>query len=1002
MKPSESGHDSSVLLKHLQESLGDSYTIERELGGGGMSRVYVARERALDRLVVVKVLPFELAAGINTERFRREIQLVAGMQHPHIVPVLAAGDASGTPFYTMPFIQGESLRKRHETHGAMPMADAIKVLYDVIDALAYAHDRGIVHRDIKPENILLSGAHAVVTDFGVAKALSVANTASASTDANFTGPSMAVGTPSYMAPEQAAGDPDTDHRADIYAWGLLAYEMLTGDPPFGKRSAHDMLVAHITEIPVSLRTRNDAVPEPLCELVMRCLEKRPSDRPQSAAQVRDALGRPVTPSGGTPIMRGKRGRRSLVSTAISFAMLAVVIASAVAFRPRAKPLDENQVAVLPFTLASADPSLRYLREGMLDLLAAKLTGEGGPRSADPRTVLSAWRRAAGAGGVDLPREQALELGERIGAAHLLIGEVTGTTARLTITASLLRVRDGRADAPRSVTGPADSLPYLVDRLASELLTLRAGEGERLSTFAGVPLAALQAYLDGASLYRRAHFAAATRQFERALSYDSTFALAGLGMATSAGWVGSPVDRARGMRVAWQNRERLDARDRALLLATAGPTFPVQAGWVALIAAKQQYAALAPDRADAQFELGDALFHFGAVSGIADAHAQAAARFERTIALDSSFSPAIEHLVVLELERGDSLKVAQLATLYLAADSTSENRDGMRWARAIARGDAAGAGAILARGDSLSDMAMATIQEVPRLIAREIDAAQQLVDAPTPRTASPARHVADLLLRHDMAMDRGRPARARALLDSIHALQFPGAGDDFERVRDALFWDGDTSGVSALVDGLRRRAAVGGPMAGPNTRVRDPLYYNALCISTLWSLSHGDSSDVRRVVSVMITGLDARDSLSNPPYRAGCALILGAQLAVMHQRPDAHAAIDSLDAFLRSAPRGAMEFIGNLVAARLYERVGDARAALYAVRRREFFYGRAWFYSTLLRDEARLAEKAGDPAGAAEAWRKFIALRGAPEPAFARDVADARAALVRTRRTGAGQ
>jgi serine/threonine-protein kinase len=992
----------NVLRAHLQDSLGESYIIERELGGGGMSRVYVALERALERRVVVKVLPIELAAGMNSERFRREIQLVAGLQHPHIVPVLAAGDASGTPYYTMPFIEGESLRARLASRDAMPLGEALHVLHDVIDALAYAHERGIVHRDIKPDNILMSGTHAVVTDFGVAKALSAANAAYRDEAASGTGIGMAVGTPAYMAPEQAAGDPDTDHRADLYAWGLLAYELLAGEPPFGKRAAHEMLAAHIAETPPTLSARNGSVPDALSQLVMCCLEKRPSSRPQSAADVRRALESVATPGGDTPVMRPMWMRRARVRTAASVVVVALVVAGVFAFRARATTLDERQVAVLPFRLGSADPSLRYLREGMLDLLAAKLTGEGGPRSSDPRTLLSAWRRAAGSDTTDLSRERALELAERLGAGQLLIGDIAGTAQHLTLTASLVSVRDGRADAPRSVSGPADSLSAMVDRLASELLALRAGEGERLSAFAGVPLPALRAYLGGAALYRRAHFIEAAREFGRAIDFDSSFALAGLGLATASGWVGSPVARFRGMSVAWNNRDRLSVRDQALLLATAGPNFPGQSGWAVLIAAKQRYAALAPDRAEAQFELGDGLFHFGLAAGVPDAHARAAEAFNRAIALDSSFLPAIEHLVILELERGDSARVLQLGRLYLSADSASENRDGMRWAMAVAQGDDAAANGILTRRDSLSTMAVATIGALPLILGDKLDAAQRIADAPVPTNGDRNAMLLGLLMRHDIAMDRGRPARATALLDSMRTLQLLNGGEEFERLRDALFWDGDTTRAEASAQALRRKAALGGPIPGTFKRGKDPVYYGDLCLPEIWFLSRGDTSGARGIAGIMRANLDQRDSLSSPSFRTGCALLLDAQLAVTQRRRDAHAFVDSLDAFLRTAPEGPMLDIGNLATARMYERIGDSRAALFAIRRHEFFYGRASFLTTFLRDEARLAEKTGDLSGAAAAMRRYIAIRGEPEPSLARDLADARVAFARTSRASAGQ
>src|SRR5256714_2434918 len=215
------------LEDRLQAALGESYRVERELGGGGMSRVFLAEETRLGRRVVVKVLPPEMAAGVSAERFEREIQLAAKLQHPHIVPLLTAGAKGDLLYYVMPHIAGESLRSRIAHERALPVGETVRILRDVCDALAYAHGRGVVHRDIKPDNVLLSGRHALVTDFGVAKAVQESNGATALTSVG-----VALGTPAYMAPEQATADPHTDHRADLYAVGALAYEMLTGRPPF--------------------------------------------------------------------------------------------------------------------------------------------------------------------------------------------------------------------------------------------------------------------------------------------------------------------------------------------------------------------------------------------------------------------------------------------------------------------------------------------------------------------------------------------------------------------------------------------------------------------------------------------------------------------------------------------------------------------------------------------------------------------------------------------------
>ncbi|HEX5409723.1 MAG TPA: serine/threonine-protein kinase [Gemmatimonadaceae bacterium] len=288
------------LREQLQGTLGAAYVLERELGGGGMSRVFLAEDRSLERLIVVKVLLPELAAGMSVDRFRREILLAAKLQHPHIVPVHAAGESHGLPYFTMPYVDGESLRGRIARDGELPVSDALRILRDVASALNYAHSRGVVHRDIKPDNVLLSSGVAVVTDFGVAKALTVSasTTHAGSSSSSSTSTGLALGTPTYMAPEQATADPSMDHRVDIYAFGIMAYEMLTGQPPFTNRSPQAVLAAHVTEEPEPVERRRPSVPPQLCALIARCLEKHPADRPQSAGEIMQALDAMATPSGG--------------------------------------------------------------------------------------------------------------------------------------------------------------------------------------------------------------------------------------------------------------------------------------------------------------------------------------------------------------------------------------------------------------------------------------------------------------------------------------------------------------------------------------------------------------------------------------------------------------------------------------------------------------------------------------------------------------------------------
>lgn len=319
----------------LQHAIDAGFLIERELGGGGMSRVFLATERSLQRRVVIKVLPPELAAGVNVERFRREIQLAAQLQHPHIVPVLAAGDDDSLLWYSMPYIEGESLRGALSRQERLPARDVVRILHDVVDALAYAHGRGIVHRDIKPDNILTSGLHALVTDFGVAKALSAASPIMGGTATG-----MAIGTPAYMAPEQLAADPAADHRVDLYAVGLLAYELLTGKSPFSGISPQATLAAQLTQMPHAPHLATTGIPEPLSVVIMHCLEKDANKRPATAQALLaelDALA-PMSGASVSALTPGRSKRWPLLAAA-AVVLLAVTYGVA-------------QQASLPSTIAN--------------------------------------------------------------------------------------------------------------------------------------------------------------------------------------------------------------------------------------------------------------------------------------------------------------------------------------------------------------------------------------------------------------------------------------------------------------------------------------------------------------------------------------------------------------------------------------------------------------------------------------------------------------------------
>ncbi len=325
------------LMEEIQEALVDHYSIERELPRGGMSRVFVATENALRRRVVIKVLAPELAASLSAERFKREISLAARLQHPHIVPLLSAGLAGSHLYYTMPFVEGESLRQRMVRERPMAFADIIEIIEQVAGALGYAHAEGIVHRDIKPENVMFFHGQAVVLDFGIGKALISASTSETEAEIlHITQAGISLGTPTYIAPEQAASDPALDHRADLYALGVVAYEMITGHPPFAGRSPPAVIQAHANQPPPPFASRRGDVPKHLATIVMRTLEKRPADRPATGEEIVKALNAANVPrhSGGGPVVETLANAPLWVPWAIAGASTVIALVLAVLYATR--------------------------------------------------------------------------------------------------------------------------------------------------------------------------------------------------------------------------------------------------------------------------------------------------------------------------------------------------------------------------------------------------------------------------------------------------------------------------------------------------------------------------------------------------------------------------------------------------------------------------------------------------------------------------------------------
>ena len=503
-----------------------------------MSRVFMATETALNRSVVIKVIAPDLLEGMSAERFAREVQLAARLQQANIVPVLAAGDANGLPFYTMPFVRGESLRARMANSAPISVADAIHILRDVARALAYAHGEGIVHRDIKPENVLLSGGAAVVTDFGIAKAIDISRTRDGDHpgggNLTLTRAGSSLGTPAYMSPEQAAGDPSVDHRADIYAWGLIAWELLAGRHPFaGRPSLQALVAAQMSETPAPLSSVRQDVSPVLSDLVQRCLEKEPSRRPASATELLAQLDQ-ATSTGSraaaqtpTPTPTPANRRRGVL---IGGAVLATAVAVAALMRWRTghgagETTADKSLAIIPFSASSSDSGTAYIGEGIADEVTNELSQIPGLRLAGR----SSAARYSG------KRASAQEIGKGLGVAAVLDGTVRRAGDRIRVTAELSNVSDGNVAWRESYDRATADIFAVQDEIARAIagrLQVTLNDAGRSAARGTADAAAYDLYLKGMYLYRRRGLGItdAIAALEQATGRDSTFARAWAALA----------------------------------------------------------------------------------------------------------------------------------------------------------------------------------------------------------------------------------------------------------------------------------------------------------------------------------------------------------------------------------------------------------------------------------------------------------------------------------------
>jgi TolB-like protein/tetratricopeptide (TPR) repeat protein len=528
----------------LAEALRDRYVIERELGRGGMATVYLARDLKHSRPVALKILLPELAVVLGPDRFQREIRFAARLQHPHILTVLDSGEAAGQLWFTMPYVEGESLRARLARERRLSVADALSVLQDVAQALAYAHRHGVVHRDIKPENILLTEDAALVTDFGVAKPM-----AAAGDDGVITTVGLALGTPQYMAPEQIAGDPSLDQRADLYAFGVVAYEVLAGEPPFRAASPRAILAAHLVEQAPPLITKRPDVPPQVAQVVASCLEKDPDARPESASAIVQALQAAHTPGGTTisgirplePPRRRRFTRWQLAAGAL--ALLLLLGAGAMTFVPRSSRaalftiltrgparLDPGRVLVAPFENETGDSSLAFLGNMTADWISQGLARTGTVDVVDARTAAITSKVVERTPRLLRTADFARALAQETGAGTVIAGSLYRDRDTVRVQARIVAVASGRIlHAVDPVSGPAGDYHALIEQvrertmaaLASVVDTTRGSWTVALGTPPSYE--AYQELMRAIDSYLTADYRPVFEHLRRARELDSTWA-----------------------------------------------------------------------------------------------------------------------------------------------------------------------------------------------------------------------------------------------------------------------------------------------------------------------------------------------------------------------------------------------------------------------------------------------------------------------------------------------
>jgi serine/threonine-protein kinase len=858
-------------LERLKAVLADRYILGRELGRGGMAHVYLARDLKHDRDVAIKILRPELTSALADERFLREIQIEARLQHPHILAVHESGSAGDFLYCIMPYIAGETLRDRLVREKQLPLDEALRIAGEVADALSYAHGHGIVHRDIKPANILLSQNHAVVADFGIARAISAAG------GERLTESGLAVGTPEYMSPEQASGDSHLDGRSDVYSLGCVLYEMLAGEPPFYGRTAQAVLARQRSEPPPSLVVVRPNVPQAVQAVIETALAKVSADRFATAGQFIDAL----SSARRTPNRPALRSRRRLWMGGVAAACVALVAVAGTwwASGPARQELDPNRVVVFPLRATGLSPEDQGAGENVATLIGYALEGTR------PLSWLDGWdflddKQRAEAVGV-MP-EAAREISRARHAGYFLDGSIVGGPDSVTV---VLRLHDVRGDsivkrAGASAEARNASLPQLGLRAVTDLLPALLAPGQRVdfSALSDRKAAAIANFLQGEREYRRMRFSRALEYYRAAVRDDSALALAALKGAQAANWQSIALEDRQSVELALQRDSLLPPR-QALFARGLHDYFTGAADSAVVHLAA--VVALDSTWSEPWMALGEVYYHL--LPDVSPLDSLAEDAFERARRADTMFTPPLLHLAEIALRRGDVPRAEALAASVQAAQADSawgnpvglmlqcvrDGTAGVDWTSATRRQarDVLAAGKLLAVGASQPACGEAAFQAILRA-----DSTQ------------PEERWAALLGLQSLWLAQGRGDEVPALFSTKGAADLPGS---------RLFLLDAAAGFELQLEARREAKAMGRDYV----RMETP----SLWLLGGWEARAGDS----RALAAIVSALEAKRDSSQARRDSLVASALAARLVLL--QGDSVEAIRRLRAIRATAPSADVEW-----------------------------------------------------------------------------------------------